>query len=84
MPFYRNRHAVLAEFASNQLIDITLASDLSTADLLDYIETRRPDLRSQRAEVVSGSDIILQQIPVVDCGIQNDNTALALSTIYTE
>lgn len=56
-----------------ELMQIAYDSNITIQNLLDYIETKRSELIKKRQEEVSGLDHVLQQIPVVGCGIRNDN-----------
>ena len=49
------------------------ASNISISNLLDYIEARRPELIAGREKEVAGLENVLQQIPVVGCGVRNDS-----------
>lgn len=55
------------------LMKIAYNSNISIDDLLNYIEAKRPELIAEREKEVSGLDAVLQQIPVVGCGVRNDN-----------
>lgn len=55
------------------LMKIAYNSNISIKDLLNYIETKRPELIAEREKEVSGLESVLQQIPVVGCGVRNDN-----------
>lgn len=52
---------------------IAYDSKLTIKHLLDYIEAKRPELIAEREKEVSGLEMILQQIPIVSCGVRNDN-----------
>lgn len=56
-----------------ELMKITYHSCISINELLDYIEKKRPELIKEREKEVEGLETVLQQIPVVGCGIRNDN-----------
>lgn len=55
------------------LMKIAYDSKITIKNLLDYIESKRSDLIAEREKEVSGLERVLQQIPVVGCGIRNDN-----------
>lgn len=55
-----------------ELMKITYHSCISINELLDYIEKKRPELIKEREKEVEGLETVLQQIPVVGCGIRND------------
>lgn len=55
------------------LMKVAYDSNISIQVLLDYIEMMRPELIAEREKEVSGLEKILQQIPVVGCGVRNDN-----------
>lgn len=55
------------------LMKIAYNSNISIDDLLNYIEAKRPELIAEREKEVSGLEAVLQQIPVVGCGVRNDN-----------
>ena len=55
------------------LMKIAYNSNISIDDLLNYIEAKRPELIAEREKEASGLDAVLQQIPVVGCGVRNDN-----------
>lgn len=56
-----------------ELMQTTYDSSITIQNLLDYIETKRPELIEEREKEVAGLDAVLQQIPVVGCGVRNDN-----------
>lgn len=56
-----------------ELMKIAYDSSITIQNLLDYIEAKRPELIREREEEVSGLEAVLQKIPVVGCGIRNDN-----------
>ena len=55
------------------LMKIAYNSNISIDDLLNYIEAKRLELIAEREKEVSGLEAVLQQIPVVGCGVRNDN-----------
>lgn len=55
------------------LMQIAYDSNISIRNLLDYIEDKRPKLIEEREKEVSGLEEVLKQIPVVGCGVRNDN-----------
>lgn len=56
-----------------ELMKTAYDSDITIQDLLDYIEAKRPELIKERENEVAGLETVLQQIPVVGCGVRNDN-----------
>ncbi len=56
-----------------ELMKLTYDSSISISNLLDYIEAKRPELIKEREEEVTGLQKILEQMPVVGCGVRNDN-----------
>lgn len=56
-----------------ELMKAAYNSKISIEDLLDYIEEKRPELIEEREKEVAGLEAVLQQIPVVGCGVRNDN-----------
>ena len=56
-----------------ELMQITYDSNITIKDLLDYIEAKRPELIKEREKEVAGLEEVLKQIPVVGCGVRNDN-----------
>lgn len=56
-----------------ELMQKAYDSDITIQNLLDYIEAKRPELIDEREKEVKGLDTVLQQIPVVGCGVRNDN-----------
>lgn len=56
-----------------ELMKVTYNSSISIEDLLDYIEAKRPELIKEREKEVEGLETVLRQIPIVGCGIRNDN-----------
>lgn len=56
-----------------ELMQIAYDSDITIQDLLNYIEAKRPELIKEREKEVAGLGTVLQQIPVVGCGVRNDN-----------
>lgn len=55
------------------LMKIAYDSNITIQNLLDYIETKRPELIAEREKEVAGLDAVLRQIPVVGCGVRNDS-----------
>ena len=56
-----------------ELMKIAYDSDITIQNLLDYIEAKRPELIEEREKEVAGLDTVLQKIPIVDCGVRDDN-----------
>lgn len=56
-----------------ELMEIAYDSTITIQNLLDYIEKKRPELIEEREKEVAGLETVLQQIPVVGCGVRNDN-----------
>lgn len=56
-----------------ELMQIAYDSDITIQNLLDYIEAKRPELIEEREKEVAGLEEVLKQIPVVGCGVRNDN-----------
>lgn len=65
IPFSNGKEKELMKTAYN--------STISIKNLLDYIEAMRPTLIQERQTEIAGLEKVLQQIPVVGCGIRNDN-----------
>ncbi len=63
-----------------ELMKLTYDSSISISNLLDYIEAKRPELIKEREEEVAGLQEILKQIPVVGCGVRNDNVDTIVQT----
>ena len=55
------------------LMKIAYDANITIQDLLDYIEAKRPELIKEREKEVAGLEEVLKQIPVVGCGVRNDN-----------
>lgn len=56
-----------------ELMAIAYDSTITIQNLLDYIEEKRSELIEEREKEVAGLEAVLQQIPVVGCGVRNDN-----------
>lgn len=56
-----------------KLMQIAYDSNITIQNLLDYIEAKRPELIKEREKEVAGLEEVLKQIPVVGCGVRNDN-----------
>lgn len=56
-----------------ELMQIAYDSNITIQNLLDYIEAKRPALIEEREKEVAGLEAVLNQIPVVNCGVRNDN-----------
>lgn len=56
-----------------ELMKLAYNSNITIENLLDYIEAKRLKLIKEREKEVAGLDTVLQQIPVVGCGVRNDN-----------
>ena len=54
-------------------MQIAYDSNITIKDLLDYIEAKRPELIKEREKEVAGLEEVLKQIPIVGCGVRNDN-----------
>lgn len=55
------------------LMKVAYDSSITIKDLLTYIESKRPELISEREKEVAGLETVLQKIPIVGCGVRNDN-----------
>lgn len=56
-----------------ELMNVVYRSDITINNLLDYIESKRAELISEREKEVDGLESVLKQIPIVGCGVRNDN-----------
>lgn len=56
-----------------ELMQAAYDSSISIENILDYIEAKRQELIKEREKEVAGLDAVLQKIPVVGCGVRNDN-----------
>lgn len=56
-----------------ELMKIAYHSSITINDLLCYIESKRPQLIKKREEEVEGLQDVLHKIPIVNCGVRNDN-----------
>lgn len=68
-----NHTILFSSRKEKDLMKIAYDSNITIQNLLDYIEAKRPELIKEREKEVAGLDTVLQQIPVVGCGIRNDN-----------
>ena len=66
-------HVSFSSGKEKELMQLAYDSDITIQNLLDYIEAKRPELIEEREREVSGLESVLQQIPVVGCGVRNDN-----------
>lgn len=55
------------------LMKIAYNSEITEENLLSYIEKERETLIKKREEEVTGLDSVLNRIPIVGCGVRNDN-----------
>ena len=63
-----------------ELMQIAYDSNITIKDLLDYIEAKRPELIKEREKEVAGLEEVLKQIPIVGCGVRNDNVDTIVQT----
>ena len=66
-------HVAFSSGKEKELMQIAYDSPITIQNLLDYIEEKRPELIGEREKEVAGLEAVLQQIPVVGCGVRNDN-----------
>lgn len=66
-------HIVFSARNETGLMKTVYDSDITINHLLDYIESKRTELIQQREAEVAGLEYILPQIPIVGCGVRNDN-----------
>ena len=57
---------------TRNLTKLAYESSVTIPQLLDYIESKRPTLISEREQELEGLTAVLLQIPVVNCGVRND------------
>jgi len=57
---------------TRNLTKLAYESSVTIPQLLDYIESKRPTLISEREQELEGLTAVLSQIPVVNCGVRND------------
>ena len=66
-------HISFSRGKEKELMKIAYESNITIDNLLDYIENKRPELIKEREKEVDGLDDVLHKIPVVGCGVRNDN-----------
>ena len=66
-------HISFSSGKEKELMKIAYESNITIDNLLDYIENKRPELIKEREKEVDGLDDVLHKIPVVGCGVRNDN-----------
>ncbi len=57
---------------TRNLTKLAYESSVTIQQLLNYIESKRPTLISEREKELEGLTAVLSQIPVVNCGVRND------------
>ena len=65
------------EHLANLLYD----SNITIDELLEYIEEKRQSLVQDRETELQGLDELLAQIPIVDCGVRNDNVSDIINAV---
>lgn len=64
--------SVVATGNIRNLTKLAFESSVTIPQLLDYIESKRPSLISEREQELEGLATVLSKIPVVNCGVRND------------
>ena len=57
---------------SKELMYKAYCSSVTIQNLLDYIESKRPELISERETELEGLSDVLSDFPIVNCGVRND------------
>ena len=56
-----------------ELMEITYDSNITIKNLINYIIAKRPELIEEREKEIAGLETVLPKIPIVGCGVRNDN-----------
>lgn len=69
-----NKHGIPFEiYDEKKMMKLLYDSKIGIKDLLEYIEAKRTDLIEERIEELEGLQKLIKEIPIVDCGIRDDN-----------
>ena len=67
-----SKYSVEGHINIKELTEKAYNSSAKISDVVEYIESKRSSLISQREEEVVGLQDVLSLIPIVNCGVRND------------